>query len=197
MKRVINEGARITGSKIQSTSYTIDATNIETLSVHNVFTVAGSDPQNFASATDVDAGTDIITVTGHGFETGRKVALSTAGVLPAGLSATNYWMIAVTANTLKFAASLADAIAGTAVDITDAGTGTHTLTPAALSSCSVKLQESNDNSDFIDIASMTTSITATGSSIFKPTVSSKYIKIVFSITDGQVDIDCNVFGTGS
>jgi hypothetical protein len=56
--------------------------------------------------------------------------------LPAGLSATNYYLIAASANTVKFATSLANAEAGTAVDITDYGTTTQTmtLTPAAAGS---------------------------------------------------------------
>ena len=39
-----------------------------------------------------------------------------------------YWLIFQSATTFKFASSLANALAGTAIDITDTGTGTHTIT---------------------------------------------------------------------
>lgn len=80
---------------------------------------------------DVTTGTDNIAETGHGFTTGEgPVRLSNAGgALPTGLSTgTNYWIIRVDDDNFKFAASRADAIAGTAVDITAAaGGGTHTV----------------------------------------------------------------------
>ena len=53
----------------------------------------------------------------------------TAAALPAGLvAATGYYSIPTGASTLKLADSYAHAVAGTPVDITDAGHGTHTLT---------------------------------------------------------------------
>lgn len=69
----------------------------------------------------------------HGLITGDgPVRVSSAGTLPAGLAAgTDYWIIYVDANTYKLAASRADAFAGTAVDITDDGTGVHTLSDIA------------------------------------------------------------------
>jgi hypothetical protein len=84
--------------------------------------------------TSVNVTNNTLTIPSHGFFTGRSVALSIgAGSLPAGLSATSYFLIVVDANTIKFASSLANAEAGTAVDITDYGTSaqTMTLTPNA------------------------------------------------------------------
>lgn len=80
---------------------------------------------SFAEA-DVNVGADTVTVASHNLATGYgPLQLTTAGTLPAGLSPlTNYWIIRVNANTLQFAASLADALAGTPVPITDDGTGT-------------------------------------------------------------------------
>ncbi|MGK9234766.1 hypothetical protein KXS07_23665 [Inquilinus limosus] len=76
-----------------------------------------------------DAATDQITAVGHGMASGEgPFYLTTTGALPAGLAAnTKYWAIRVGADVLKLAASKADALAGTAIDITSAGTGTHTL----------------------------------------------------------------------
>ena len=54
--------------------------------------------------------------------------LTTTTTLPGGLSlATDYYVIKVTDSTCKLATSYANAIAGTAINITDAGTGTHTM----------------------------------------------------------------------
>lgn len=83
---------------------------------------------------NVTVGTESIAITAHGLASLEKVRLSNSGgALPAGLaSATDYWVIYVDANTIKLASSLANAKAGTAVDITAAaGGGTHTVTVQA------------------------------------------------------------------
>lgn len=59
--------------------------------------------------------------------TGTRVRLTTTTTLPAGLAlATDYYVIRVSDTTFKLATSYANAVAGTAINITDAGTGTHT-----------------------------------------------------------------------
>lgn len=61
--------------------------------------------------------------------TGTEVTLSSTTTLPAGLStSTTYYMIYQSATTFKLATTFANALAGTAIDITDTGTGTHTVT---------------------------------------------------------------------
>lgn len=73
-----------------------------------------------------DAGTDVCTVASdHGLVNANIVTVTNSGgALPAGLSAgTNYYVISATATTFKV--SLTEG--GGAVDITDAGTGTHTF----------------------------------------------------------------------
>ena len=63
------------------------------------------------------------------FNTYTKVRFTTTTTLPTGLSlATDYWLVRVSATTARVATSLANAIAGTVIAYTDAGTGTHTLT---------------------------------------------------------------------
>ena len=80
-----------------------------------------------------DSGTDIMTYTSvtslpSNLLTGTRVQCTTSGTLPAPLAlATNYYLIKVTDGTYKLATSYANAVAGTAINITDAGTGTHTL----------------------------------------------------------------------
>jgi hypothetical protein len=68
--------------------------------------------------------------TAHGLTTGTKVWVSSAGTLPTGLSAsTDYYVIRVDADNIKFATSITNANAGTAIAWTDDGTGVHTVTP--------------------------------------------------------------------
>jgi hypothetical protein len=73
-----------------------------------------------------------LTITAHGLPTGfGPVRLTNSGgALPTGLlAATDYWVIAVDANTVQLATSLAHALAGTFIAVTDNGTGTQTLNP--------------------------------------------------------------------
>jgi len=82
------------------------------------------------------ATSDIATATGHSYVTGDgPFHLTTSDTLPAGLAlATDYFIIGIDANTFKFATSFVNAQSGTAVDVTDTGTGTHTIAgmPAAV-----------------------------------------------------------------
>lgn len=84
----------------------------------------------FADAA-VSVANDTITLPGHGLTTGAgPIPLTnTGGALPAGLAAQSYFAIVVDANTIKLATTLANALGGTAVDITAAaGGGVHKLT---------------------------------------------------------------------
>lgn len=80
-----------------------------------------------------DAGTDVCTWTTRvnnpgNILTGTRIRLTTTTTLPAGLAlATDYYYIRIDDNTFKLATSYANAVAGTQINITDAGTGTHTL----------------------------------------------------------------------
>jgi len=80
-----------------------------------------------------DAGTDTCTYTStanipSNILTGTRVRLTTTTTLPAGLAlATDYYVIRLGDTTFRLATSYANAIAGTQINITDAGTGTHTI----------------------------------------------------------------------
>lgn len=75
-----------------------------------------------------DAGTDVCTHSNINLMPYTRVQVSTTTTLPAGLAAaTDYYVIKVTDTTIKLATSYANAVAGTAINITDAGTGTHTI----------------------------------------------------------------------
>jgi len=76
----------------------------------------------------VSAGADTFTVT-IDYPTGSLVALTPSGALPNPLlQGTPYWVIRVDATTIQLATTLANAIAGTQIDLTNQGTGNHTVT---------------------------------------------------------------------
>jgi hypothetical protein len=81
--------------------------------------------------TTVTAATDLLTKVAHGLATGDVVYISTSGALPAATPSlaanTAYWIIRADADNVKLATTLANAMAGTAIDITGVGTGTHIL----------------------------------------------------------------------
>lgn len=81
--------------------------------------------QNTGTTFTADAGTDFITATSHGLADGDHIFLTNVGgALPAGLSVnTSYYVRDKTTNTFKVTAT----VGGAAVDITGAGTGTHSF----------------------------------------------------------------------
>lgn len=90
----------------------------------------GTLSESFAAAA-VTTATDLITVASNvdKWNTGMLVRATTTGTLPTGLAlATDYFVIRMSATTIKLASNLTNALAGTAIDITAQGTGTHTLT---------------------------------------------------------------------
>lgn len=77
---------------------------------------------------DVNTGTEVITVA-RNIPTGTPLKFSSTTTLPAGLSAaTKYYAINASSTTIKVASTLALAQAGTAIDLTSTGSGTHTVT---------------------------------------------------------------------
>ena len=87
---------------------------------------AVSSTETFAT-TAVNITTDRITVA-NDIDTASLIRFSSTGVVPAPLVAgTAYYAINIDATTIEVATSAVNAAAGTAVDITDVGSGTHTL----------------------------------------------------------------------
>ncbi len=83
-------------------------------------------------AVDIGAA-ETLTLTAHGLVTGDgPVQFTTTGALPGGIAAaTDYWVIWVSANLISLATSLANALAGTKVDLTSVGSGVNTLVDTA------------------------------------------------------------------
>lgn len=138
---------------------------------------------------------DQIIIASHGFYTGLKAALTTSDAdAPAGTSATDYWIRRIDANTISLHTSAAHALAGTGrVDITDAGSGTHTLTPAALTGGNIKLQESIDGTNWSDISGATANITATGTGLIQGTSKCSMLRPYLTVTTGQIGLSQNWF----
>jgi len=83
---------------------------------------AGAVTETTATA---DAGTDIVTATAHGLVSNDRIQFFTSGTLPAGLSLdTVYFAGTITTNTFQVFSATGPT---TLVDITDTGTGTHTV----------------------------------------------------------------------
>jgi hypothetical protein len=143
--------------------------------------------------------TDICTKASHGFTTGLKVQVSSDDTLPGGLvGSTDYYVIVGNANTFSLTDTLAHALAGTdIINITNAGTGTHTITPTALTAAVAKLQYSNDGTNPDDIASQTVTITADGNKMFNVSgVFYRYVRATFTLTAGQVNLSCKFIAKG-
>lgn len=95
-------------------------------------------PDVYQSTFTADAGTDLLTIPAlpggdgvsvtHALTTGQRVQLTTTGTLPAGLGLTTvYFVIQQSPTTLRLATSFANALAGTFIDVTTTGSGTHTV----------------------------------------------------------------------
>lgn len=89
-----------------------------TLSLSDTFTAATSDVITYSSTVNLPSN----------LLTGTRVRVSTTTTLPAPLAAaTDYFVIRIDNSTCYLATSYANAIAGTRIDITTTGTGTHTV----------------------------------------------------------------------
>jgi hypothetical protein len=81
----------------------------------------GTSPVDFTA----DDTTDVVTAVNHRMINGDIARLTTTDTLPAGLSTgTNYYVVNRTPDTLQLSATAG----GAAIDISDTGTGTHTMT---------------------------------------------------------------------
>jgi len=159
------------------------------------------------------AATDLCTATAHGMATGLKVVATTTGSLPGGVPTDPCYVIAVSADTFKLAATLADALAGANINISSTGSGTHTLTPStggtrslALSfsidgvrySNSVRIEAENGDGDadcdLVTIPAITLPSTATTYlySLNKALKGMKHIKAALTLADGQGTVEVTV-----
>jgi len=80
---------------------------------------------------DVNTTTDVITETAHNFVTGQPVTYDDGGgaAMTGLVDNAVYYVIKLTANTFKVATTLANALAGTAINITGTGNNAQSFTP--------------------------------------------------------------------
>ena len=164
------------------------------------FTIANS-PAGVAVEVSIDPD-NYVTIPAHGLTTGLKGQLTTTGTLPAGLSlATDYFAIALSANTVQFATSLANALAGTEVTITDTGAddSVNTFTATSIAGATVKLQKSNDSSNPTNWSDATpaTDITADANLwLEKVNPTGNWMRLVYTLTAGSMSMTTHTIVKG-
>jgi hypothetical protein len=148
---------------------------------------------------EVDVTLNTLAIPSHSFYTGLKIQLTSTGTLPAPfLTATDYFVIVVDANTIQLATTLVNAVAGTAINITDQGSNgaVNTVTAVALAGASVTFRCSNDATNWVDVQAAT-SITVDGSTMLsQPNVAYRYFKAVKALTAGAVDLSALILVIG-
>jgi hypothetical protein len=127
------QGDTATGTAVLSnnklSSVTVTAVGSDYQSVPSV-TIAAPAEQTFNASSAVNSGTDVITISSHPFATGDQVTYSDkGGTVISGLTdAGTFFVIKVTDSTLKLATTEANAVAGTAINITAGSSENHGLT---------------------------------------------------------------------
>jgi hypothetical protein len=159
-----------------SSSIGVTAANIDTILTRRGaanLRLGAADAAGSATVTITIATPGVVTWSGHGLSTGTPVIFSTTGALPTGITAgTTYYVIAVDTNTFRIATSLANALAGTAVNTSGSQSGTHTGQRGAidqmLSVQSVVAGTTNfPGADFVISGSQGTGTGAGGSIVFQ------------------------------
>ena len=199
-RRVTNVTTVTTTSAITTENSTpIFVGRAKTIGIQCVIDVNTPGAKSFATS-DVNTTTDLITEATHGYVTGLKGQFTTTGTLPAGLSlATDYFVVAATASTYGAATSLVNAQAGTKVDLTDVGSGTHTFTPTSLAGATVTLQKSNDydpevsSSGTWDAVEAATAITADGD-VWISDIDPEYLymRLSYTLTAGSLSASSTI-----
>lgn len=150
--------------------------------------------------TGVNTTTDVITTAANGYYLGLKVRFTTTGTLPSGISlATDYFIIPVSATTFKIATSLANAQAGTAVDITSqsSAAAVNTITATPLAGATIKLQQANSSSGpWLDLGTATTITGSMDVYLEKDRPTSHYVRAVLTLTAGSLATTLQVLGKG-
>lgn len=104
---------------------------VDVLGFHRVTTVTTTTAQSTVNSNTFTASSSsgLLLTYANDWSPYQKVRFTTTTTLPTGLSLnTDYWLVRVSATTARVATSFANALAGTVIAYTDAGTGTHTLT---------------------------------------------------------------------
>lgn len=194
----------IDNSTLQSVT---DNTSTVTMTAYSValgtdvsFQIAGSlTAQVAAVVPSASISGNVFTKTAHGLVTGTVGQFTTSDTLPTGIVAvTNYWIIRLTANTFSVGSSLANAQAGTAVVLSDAGVGNQTFTPTSGSGV-IKLQQSCNGTTWFDVSGDSLTINGAVSALWAISpVTTQYYRTLFTPTSGVVNFTTlvNLFNRG-
>lgn len=155
------------------------------------------------SASAIGTASSKINATAHGLTTALPVLYTkTAGTSPGQLSAgTTYYAIPIDANSFKLSDTSTGAVAGSPVisiaTQTAAGGGSFTLTPTPIAgSYSFKWQESNDGTNFSDVAVSSVTYAASGNTIWDfGTVNFKWLRLK-ALTGTGGGLNLQVIGIG-
>lgn len=134
-----------------------------------------------------NASPGIVTLASHGLDIGTCVYLTTTGALPTGLTAsTNYYVSSQSfaAGSFALSTSLANAIAGTSINTSSAGSGTHTLHRRAILTTATPL-------DIAGLSLPAGDWDVWGTAAFQPltsTVNATQLVASISNTTGTVDV---------
>lgn len=165
----------------------------------NAQTTAALAPFAGGVASEVDTTADTVSIPTHGYTVGEKGQLTSTGTLPAGVTtSTDYFIIVVDANTVAFASSLANAEAGTKINLTSQGSdgAVNTFTPTSIAGASVKLQKSNDGTNWSDEGSATNIIADAVIWLEKVNPSGRYMRLTFTITAGRMNCSSAILVKG-
>lgn len=130
LARVATTSASVSGSNTTFTATFPAGTGTGSIVEAGIFNKSSSAVLVFDADNDVDSASNVITKVAHGLVTGDKVTYTDGGgtAVSGLIDGGTYYVIRLSADTLKLASSLALATAGTAIAITD-GVGTnHKLT---------------------------------------------------------------------
>ena len=152
-------------------------------------------------------GSASIRIPSHGMSLALPVLYGAPVGIIGGLSnQTTYYVIPVDANSLKLASSASNALLGTGIVVTSTGTQltarVFTLTPLAISgSPSFKWQVSNDNSNWVDLAVSSVTLTSytypSESTLWSfGYIGTRYLRLnVVAPTTGGLGLNVRVIGT--
>lgn len=167
--------------------------------------ITASNPSDVGFTTaDVNISNNSVTVADHGLLTGTKIQLTTDDTLPDGLLVlTDYYVIKVSSSVFKFATSQADALAGTAIDLIDAGTGNHVVDVTSTIAGSIKLQKTNDrvseeSRTWFDVANSSTNFSgATSLNWALVDIGFVAVRAVVLVTSGTVTVTQRINAKGA
>lgn len=197
LQDIINEQVTQTGITGTTYSSSYKMTPYQTFSAQNVIDV-NTPSAVVVPSSDISVADDTFTKTAHGLYTGLKGQFTTDDTLPTGIAATtDYFIIVVSSSVFKVATTYNNAIAGTAVNITNAGVGNQTFTPTSIAGATITYQVSNDDVNYSDYAAATNiTVDATNWFMSSAIPSFKYFRWKLTLTAGSLTVVTNVYGRG-